>query len=340
MSQAIVSLEGQYFDGRQPVPLPATLLFSGREASLISTTMAKKFTVSKLQASPRVGRADRFIALPSGGQFQCADHPLLDRLRQEVRSEGAVNWLEQRVSVAIAAIVIMVSILAGGYLYGLPAVAEHVAATIPIENEAALGKQALIWLDKQWFEPTKIERHVEKDIRERFTALHAGLPMDVRYQLEFRSGKHIGVNAFALPGGTIVVTDEMIKLATSTDELMAVLAHEIGHVEMPHTLRHLIQNSVIATVTAAITADAASLTVAVAGAPTLVAGAKYSREFEAESDEFAFELLKDHGISPAAFATIMERLAKGADEAEQSFAFLSSHPITAERVKRARSAAE
>ena len=340
MSTGIVSLDGQYFDGRQPVPLPATLVFSGREASLISATIAKKFAASKLKVSPRSGRADRFIALPTGGQFQCPDNPLLSRLRQEVRSEGVVSWLEQRLSVAIGAIAITVSLLAGGYFYGLPVAAEHVAAAIPIEKEAALGEQALKWLDKHWFEPTKIDRLVEKDIRERFTALHAGLPMDARYRLEFRNGKNIGANAFALPGGTIVVTDEMVKLAKSRDELLAVLAHEIGHVEMRHSLRHIIQNSAVATVIAAITADAASLTIAVAGAPALLAQAKYSRDFETESDDFAFALLKKHGISPAAFATLMERLSKDTEDAEEAFAFMSSHPITAERVKRARAAAE
>jgi predicted Zn-dependent protease len=340
MSAGLTSLAGLYFDGRQPVPLPATLVFSGRDASLISATIAKRFPSSKLKASPRIGRADRFIALPDGGQFQCTDNPLLNRLRQEIRSEGPVSWLEQRLSVAIGAIAIIVALLSGGYFYGLPALAEQVAAAVPIEKEAALGAQAMTWLDKHWFEPTKIEPQVEQDIRERFAALHAGSPMDKQLRLEFRSGKHTGANAFALPGGTIVITDEMIKLAKSRDEVMAVLAHEIGHVEHRHSMRQLLQGSAIALAVSAITADAASLTVAVAGAPALLAQAKYSREFETESDEHAFKLLKKHGISPAAFATLMERLGKDDGEIGDSFAFLSSHPVTAERVKRARAAAE
>jgi predicted Zn-dependent protease len=83
----------------------------------------------------------------------------------------------------------------------------------------------------------------------------------------------------------------------------------------------------------------ASLSVAVAGLPALLAQAKYSREFETEADEFAFQLLKQHGRSPEAFATLMERLAGEDDGAERSYAFLSTHPMTAERVQRARAAA-
>jgi predicted Zn-dependent protease len=119
-----------------------------------------------------------------------------------------------------------------------------------------------------------------------------------------------------------------------------VLAHEIGHVELRHTLRSVLQNSVTAVVVATVTADAASLSVAVAGLPVLVAQTKYSREFEAAADDFAFRLLKQKGHSPAAFASLMERLAKKHEQQERAFAYVSSHPVTAERVKRARAAAQ
>jgi predicted Zn-dependent protease len=77
----------------------------------------------------------------------------------------------------------------------------------------------------------------------------------------------------------------------------------------------------------------------VAGAPAALAQAKYSRDFETEADDYAFTLLKVRGRSPAAFADLMDRLNRGDDESEQSLGFLSSHPVTRERVQRARSAA-
>ena len=95
----------------------------------------------------------------------------------------------------------------------------------------------------------------------------------------------------------------------------------------------------VAVAAAAITADAASLSVAVAGLPTLLAQAKYSRTFESEADDFAFGLLARRGISPNAFADIMERLAAGHGKQEARFTFVSSHPVTQERVQRARAAA-
>lgn len=340
MSAGAATLSGQYYDGRQPVGAAVTLIFAGREAVLIGAQVSHRYATNQLRVSPRVGRADRFIAMPDGGQFQCADHPLLDRLPHEIRIEGLVAWLERHVTVAIASVAIIVSLMLSGYVYGLPAAAKYVAERVPIETEQALGRQALAWLDSnQWFRPTRLGQDMQDRIREGFAGLHRGLPMASHYRLEFRDSSFVGPNAFALPGGAIVITDSMIKAAQSPDEVLAVLAHEVGHVELRHSMRHVLQNSAAAVVTATVTSDAASLSIAVAGLPVVLTQARYSREFEAEADDFAFALLRQRGISPEAFATLMERLAKDREGTERAFAFLSTHPVTAERVKRARAAA-
>lgn len=336
----MITLEGHYYDGRQPIAVPATMEFTGQDALLTANLTSGRYAVDALKVSPRIGKTDRFIALPNGGQFQCADHAFLESLPQVSPSEGPVAWLEERWGVALAGVAVIACILLAGYFLGLPAAAERIAARIPIETEKTLGRQALAWLDeKGWLRPTNLDKNTQKGIRRRFDRLRSKLPLKNHYQLEFRAGV-IGANAFALPGGTIVITDDMVKAAETPEEVQAVLAHEIGHVELRHTLRSVLQNSVTAVVVATITADAASLSVAVAGLPVLVAQTKYSREFEAAADDFAFKLLKQKGYSPAAFASLMERLAKKHEQQERAFAYVSSHPVTAERVKRARAAAQ
>lgn len=333
------ALEGQYYDGRQPIGTPARLVITGREATLSGAQLLHSYSTRQLSVSPRVGRADRFIHMPNGGQFQCADQALLDRLPQQGRAEGVVAWLEARWGVAIAGIVAIVSLLAGGYFLGLPVVAERIAARIPIETQQALGEQVLAWLDHNGgFAGTRLDAKTQGRIAKGFARLHAGLPLEDYYRLEFRSSDFIGPNAFALPGGTVVITDAMVHLAQNVDEVLAVLAHEIGHAERHHAMRQLLQGSAVAVVAVALTADAASLSVAVAGLPALLARTKYSRGFETEADEFAFTLLKQHGLSPEAFATIMERLNQKYAGKTFGLAFLSTHPVTAERVARARAA--
>jgi predicted Zn-dependent protease len=336
----MITLEGTYYDGHTPVAVPARMEFAGGEAILIAGQTILRHAAALLNVSPRIGRADRFIALPDNGQFQCPDHPFLASLPQASPSEGPVAWLEERWGVALAGIAITACLLLAGYFYGLPIAAERVAVRISIETEQTLGRHALTWLDEQkWLKPTNLDLNTQRSIRDGFDRLSSDLPLKSFYQLEFRASKALGANAFALPGGTIVITDDMVYATNSQEEVMAVLAHEIGHVELRHTLRSLLQNSAVAVVAAAVTSDAASLSVAVAGLPVLVAQTKYSREFESAADEFAFKLLKQKGYSPLAFASLMERLAEKHKLEESAFAYISTHPITEERVKRARDAA-
>ncbi len=270
----------------------------------------------------------------------CADDDFFDFLRQESHSEGPVAWLEKRWGIALASIFTILCILVIAYFFGLPFAAEHIASHIPMQTEQSLGWEALSWLDnKKWFSPTTIDPDQRKMISDGFNNLCDDLPLKKYYRLEFRSSKMFGPNALALPGGTIVITDNMVNTAQGTEELMAVLAHEIGHVELRHTMRNVLQNSVVAIAAAALTSDAASLGTAVAGLPALLAQAKYSRKFESDADEYSFQLLKQKGLSPEASASIMERLAREHNK-EGMFVYISSHPETESRIKRARAAAK
>jgi len=334
-------LPGYYYDGRHPLRRSARLEVTAGEVTLVCDKESLRYRLSRVLVSPRAGNADRFIALPDGGQFQCTDDMALDLLPRHGVTEGAVAWLEQRVWVAFASVVLTVALLAGGYTYGLPAAANRVAAKIPIETEQALGEQALAWLDdSDWFQDSGLDQDTQDHIRREFEYLYDELPFAKHCRLEFRESDYIGANAFAMPGGAIVITDDMVNLAASDDELLAILAHEIGHVELRHVMRHVLQNSAVAVAAAAITGDAATLSVAVAGLPAVVAQADYSRKFETEADDYAFQLLRDHGISPEAFATIMERIEADCECDPGPLDFLATHPVTAVRIDRARTAAQ
>lgn len=336
----MITIEGHYFDGWKPIGVPAKMDFVNREATLTAGTISERFATFHLKVSPRIGSAKRFITLPNGGQLSCVDHAFLNSLPQESPTEGPVAWLEERWGIALACVAIIFCTLLSAYFFGLPAVAKRIAFRIPMETEQSLGRQALTWLDKEeWFKPTNLDFDRRKTIADGFSGLRSNLPLRNYYHLEFRSGKVFGANALALPGGIIVITDDMVKAAKSTEEVLAVLAHEIGHVELRHAMRSVLQNSVVAAATAAVTSDAASLSVAVASLPAILAQTKYSREFETAADEYAFGLLKQKGYSPRAFASLMERLVKSDEKEMGAFAYISTHPVTAERVRRARQAA-
>jgi predicted Zn-dependent protease len=146
------------------------------------------------------------------------------------------------------------------------------------------------------------------------------------------------VPTLSFSGGIVVLTDALVKLAAADEEVMALLAHELGHVDLRHVVRSVLQDSIVAAA-ATITADASTLSVAVAGLPMILARTTYSRKFESAADDYAFQLLKSKGYSPAAFADIMEKLDAHHGDRPAGFGYVSTHPLTEERIRRAREAA-
>lgn len=306
---------------------------------LVAGTLQRSYPYLDVVVSPRIANADRFIEFPDGGQFQCADIVELDQLTQE-KTEAIAAWLESKVIFATIGIALLVSSLFAGYFWGLPALAERAAQHIAIETESILGEQATARLEETGvLNPTTLDNKTQNIIQHEFNNLLKGLPLESHYRLEFRDSPTFGANAFAMPGGTIIITDAMVALAQTPEELAAILAHEIGHIEHRHPIKLIVQDSIAAVVAAVIIGDISSL--GVADLATVLAQARYSREFESDADEFAFALLKSRGRSPNSFADIMIRLydkeKKGG--AEKQADFLSTHPLTLERIKRAREVA-
>lgn len=116
------------------------------------------------------------------------------------------------------------------------------------------------------------------------------------WQLVFRQSR-IGPNALALPGGTIIMTDELVNLVDGdTQVLSAVLALELGHVQQRHSLRLLVQATVLGTLSAVVLGDFNSV---LASVPVMLGQAQYSREAEREADAHAVQVLKAAALSPA-----------------------------------------
>ena len=155
----------------------------------------------------------------------------------------------------------------------------------------------------------------------------------------------LGPNAFALPGGSIVVTDEMLQLLAGRDDvLIGVLGHELGHVRRRHGMRLLVQATLIGTAASIAWGDFSAV---LAAAPALLGQSAYSRDFEREADDDAITLLRANGMSPAVMVELFERLAASRTAAggvDPSGGFdlgiaLASHPADAERMQRFRAAA-
>jgi Zn-dependent protease with chaperone function len=144
-----------------------------------------------------------------------------------------------------------------------------------------------------------------------------------------RHSAGIGANAFALPDGTIYMTDDLVKDVRDENEILAVLLHEAGHVARAHSMRLLIENSGISLFFFALTGSADF-----AGMPVALVTRAYSRNMETEADDFAADRLKEIGLQPNLLAKALEALQKSHKESSEIPAFLASHPLTDDRIKR------
>ena len=135
------------------------------------------------------------------------------------------------------------------------------------------------------------------------------------------------VNAFAVPGGDIVVNRGLLTATRSPEELAGVLAHEIQHVALRHSLQGVVRGAGLSLLFAIVIGDA-SATLAGQAADRLL-GLKFSRDAEREADEHGFGLLLMRGINPHGMVAFFATLAKqgGATPAT----LLSTHPTSAER---------
>lgn len=146
-------------------------------------------------------------------------------------------------------------------------------------------------------------------------------------------------NAFAFPGGYIVVYTGMLRMLESQDEWMGLLAHEGGHIHLRHGMRRLVRSSILAVGASLILGDASGIaSVLLDNAGTLV-NLRYGRRDESEADAFAYRSLAQAGHSTAGLVTLFEKFF-ALQELPAWAAFLSTHPATEQRLESLRGAEE
>lgn len=133
----------------------------------------------------------------------------------------------------------------------------------------------------------------------------------------------------------MIVTDDLVDLATDADDVVAVLAHEVGHLEGRHGVRAVIRGALVSALITLVVGDVSALA---AAAPAALLNARYSRDLEREADADAVDALRRAGIRPTRLADMLERMEAGHAKAGResptgAFAYLSTHPTTEERLR-------
>jgi Zn-dependent protease with chaperone function len=286
---------------------------------------------------------------------------------------GLAERAQRSWATLLVATVVVLAALVAAYRWGTPWLAQQVARFVPLEVEQSLTRTALAELERRNFRASELDAQRRARLTARFDALTTSALADAAlrpydayrppYRLEFRStsmpklpGLRLGANALAFPGGLVVVTDDLVRLADERglgdDAVVGVLAHEVGHVAHRHGTRMVIAQGVIGGFFGLALGDVSNLLVTGAA---LLQGLSYSRAHELQADCFAVRLLARMATPTAPMADLLEAMGRpeptspesrasapvaaasahlqGADAAD----WFSTHPATATRAANLRS---
>lgn len=218
-------------------------------------------------------------------------------------------------------------IFLGMFVWQSDRVIDWAVGHVSIEDEQKLGDMVFeqyrptLKLITQGEAPRVIEEIGEK------------LGVDAPYKFKWHVAENPAVNAFAIPGGHIVVFTGLIKAAQTPEEVTGVLAHEIQHVVQRHSLKAMVHNLGWRASLAMVTGD---WTGGMLGeAVTQLGVLKYGRDKETEADMKGLALLKKIHVDPNGMVRFFETLAK---QGSATIELLSTHPSTDERMAALREA--
>lgn len=330
MAHGAGAVPARYFDGHTSRLYQVTLTVSDGVA-VLAGDIERSSPLGQLRVSERSSHAVRKVSFPDGAYLEIADQAAFNQLLHDTgHRDSWVVRLQQSWRGAVLATVATIVALWLSYLYLLPLVAKGVAYAIPQSVERQLGQGVLDMLDRHVFAASELDGARQQALRARFSRLTVPGDDMPEHRIVFRKSR-IGPNAFALPSGDIVLTDEMVELMPDDDAVMGVLAHELGHLQKRHLTRRIIQTSAVGAGAALLFGDVSTV---VAALPPMLLDLKYSRDVEREADDYAIAMLRQNGIALEHLAQVFVALGKLGDAPP----YLSSHPASAERIARIRAA--
>ena len=273
-----------------------------------------------------------------------ADHPLFSTndpgLIKAIRDANIIEfhdalhrhkkdaWKSRRKKYIIPFVLLILSIVGGAWFITYPAVDMAVAIT-PISLDREVGKIAIASMQGDRVNDPVVTEAIDKIV----DRLVANVP-NKEFQFNVRVIDDPMINAFAAPGGEIVVMTGLIKKSDSPEEVAGVIAHEICHVTHRHGLRKIYRQAIFVIAIGVILGDVGILAdTALEGASDL-ADLGFSRSMEREADIEGHKLLVKADIDPSGLRSFFEKLAKMEDgKADASPTLLRTHPHLHDRIE-------
>lgn len=328
---------GFAFAARSSCKIPAQLVWQGRIARLLD---AQGVTL----ILGEVGQIDHMpggpaqVHLPDGWQFEATRAADLDSLTAP-RPGAGLSRLEAfhpRLVAFISACLIAAFVV---WRWGLDLIVAIAMAVTPEPPVRAMDSSNMVLIDRLMADESQIPADRQAQVQAIFEGLIAEAPAAPwgEYRLLFRDMPEVGPNAFAMPAGTILVTDQLLQDFPDDDVIAGVLGHELAHVHERHVLRQLYRAGSSYLLITLIVGDPGPFLQDMLREGNALMSLSYSRDQEGQADRLGIATAEAAGYDGAALATFFETLQQG--EGDGGPEWFSTHPGMEDRVRQIREVA-
>ena len=195
---------------------------------------------SAIRRESRLGSLPSTVVFPSGWRFQSHDHKGIDAVLGPAGTGHLHGWEAYRPRLIVFVGLALVAAFAV-WRWGLGALVAVAVAVTPDVLPSAIDDGHIAVVDRTLADQSGLNGAEKARVRQVFGRLTtvAPAPRFGDYTLLFRSMPEVGPNAFAMPGGTVVATDQLVRAFPDSDVLAGVLGHEIAHAAEAHGLKQV-----------------------------------------------------------------------------------------------------
>jgi predicted Zn-dependent protease len=327
-----LTYQGRYFDGQSSKPHTVNIAWI-KDGLLIQYTNNGEVINTKWLSShiTHIQVSNGIVSLKYGDTFpyqqlDVTDTEFIQRYRVEYLRKPAKKIRFIGLYTLLTLIAVIGALIWLTYFLLLPLVADLGAKVFPKNYEISMGKK----LYETVLSEEKIDSNKTIAINQFFKQLH----VETAYPIQITVVKNNIVNAFAMPGGGIVVYDEILKGMNSPEQLAALLSHEFSHVELRHTTKNLFRTMAGYLFISIIFNDANGIAAILVENAHELRNLSYNRELETEADNNGLKILQQNNLNAQGMIDLFEQL-KGVSTIEVN-ELISTHPDVDNRIKNAK----
>ncbi|MFI0491811.1 M48 family metallopeptidase [Flavobacterium sp.] len=322
--------KGFFYDGVSSVSQEVTVAFDTEKSIFIFENTHNVIYSWKL-ADVTFIRTDAVLQFQHGKDpiqsLKIEDSKFIADVAVFRKKNGHIGLYQKLLDLGIKAHISLAIIILGfiglSYVYVMPWVGEKSVFLIPDSYDDVLGNT--------FFQQNTFLGKMDPDKTKALNLFAKELKLNNTKKLKFSVINSDIMNAFALPDGSIVVYTGIIDSMEGYDELVGLIGHEVSHVNNRHSMKMLCRNLSGYLFVSTALGDANGVMAVLGNNINTLQSLTFSREFERQADVEGFKIVTLNGVNPKGMTTLFKRLQKENNSAIPEF--LSSHPVTADRIK-------